>query len=121
MLYSASSVSQIPLCPLPYGRPDSNSGTNRVRRRLQLCRLVDVASTTVRVDIDTRDRINALAEAAGISSAELLERALATYEERTFWSEYQAAVADLRADPEAWAAAQGERAAWDRAIGDGLA
>jgi predicted transcriptional regulator len=80
-----------------------------------------VTSTTVRVDLRTRDRINALAEAAGISSSELLARALASYEERTFWSEYQSAVADLRADPDAWAAEQDERAAWDRAAGDGLA
>lgn len=80
-----------------------------------------MTSTTVRVDLRTRDRINALAEAAGISSSELLARALATYEERAFWSEYQSAVADLRTDPEAWAAEQDERAAWDRAVGDGLA
>jgi hypothetical protein len=73
------------------------------------------------VDLRTRDRINALADAAGISSSELLARALASYEERTFWSEYQSAVSDLRADPEAWAAEQDERAAWDRAAGDGLA
>ena len=80
-----------------------------------------MTSTTVRVDVSIRDRINALAEAAEISSSELLARALASYEERTFWSEYQAAVAGLRADPEAWAAEQDERAAWDRAVGDGLA
>ena len=80
-----------------------------------------MVSTTVRVDLRTRDRINALAEAAGISSSELLARALAAYEERMFWSEYQTAVADLRGDPEAWAAEQNERAAWDRAAGDGLA
>ena len=73
------------------------------------------------MDLRTRDRINALAEAAGISSSELLARALTTYEERTFWSEYQSAVADLRGDPEAWVEEQDERAAWDRAVGDGLA
>lgn len=80
-----------------------------------------MTSTTVRVDLSTRDRINALAEAAGISSSELLARALATYEERTFWAKYQSAAADLRVDPEAWATEQDERAAWDRAAGDGLA
>ncbi len=80
-----------------------------------------MTSTTVRIDLHTRDRINALAAAAGISSSELLTRALATYEERTFWSEYQSAVADLRANPQAWAAEQDERAAWDRTAGDGLA
>jgi predicted transcriptional regulator len=80
-----------------------------------------VGSTTVRVDTDTRNRINALAQAAGISSSELLARALAAYEERTFWSAFEAAAADLRADPEAWAKEQDERAAWDQAVGDGLA
>lgn len=78
-------------------------------------------STTVRVDVEIRDRINSLAKAAGITGSEVLVRALEAYEDRAFWNDYQAAAVSLRADPDAWAAEQAERAAWERTSGDGLA
>lgn len=55
--------------------------------------------TTVRVDSDARDRINALGAAVGVTSNELLARALAAYEGSAFWSDFQAAAAKLRVDP----------------------
>lgn len=79
-----------------------------------------MATTTVRIDVQLRERINSLARAAGVSSGELLTQALAAYEERAHWALFEDAAEALRADPDAWAAEQDNRRLWDRSAADGI-
>lgn len=50
----------------------------------------------------------------------VLEQAVEEYRRRTFFDQLNAGYAALRADPEAWAAEQAERAVFEQANADGL-
>ena len=77
-------------------------------------------STTIRVSEKTRATIHDLAHNAGVPMAELVERAIEQYRRQQILDAANAQYAALRADPEAWAEVEAERAIWDATLLDGL-
>jgi predicted transcriptional regulator len=77
-------------------------------------------STTIRVSEKTRDTLHALAHDIGASMAEVVEQAIEAYRRQRVLDAANAQYAALRADPEAWAEVQAERAVWDVTLSDGL-
>lgn len=62
-----------------------------------------MATTTIRVDLDTRDRLRAIAERQGRTLTEVTRDAVKELERREFARRAIEDVARLKADPEAWA------------------
>jgi predicted transcriptional regulator len=79
-----------------------------------------MATTSVRIDEATRDKLRRLAEEAGVPMREIIERAIEHYRRQRFVEEANAAYAALRADSKAWREELQEREAWDAALGNGL-
>ena len=77
-------------------------------------------STTIRVSEKTRATLHSLARDAGIPMAEVVEQAIEAYRRKRILDAANAQYAALRADPEAWAEVQAERAVWDVTLADGL-
>jgi predicted DNA-binding protein len=77
-------------------------------------------STTIRVSEKTRATIHDLARNAGVPMAELVEQAIEQYRRQQILDAANAQYAMLRADPEAWAEIESERAIWDVTLLDGL-
>jgi hypothetical protein len=75
---------------------------------------------TIAVSEMTRQQLHELATQSGRSVAEVLARAVGEYHSRQFWEAVNRGYAELRADPEAWAAEEAERRAWDATLMDGL-
>ena len=76
--------------------------------------------TTIKVSVETRDRLKYLADQDRLTLDAELARALDQVEEARFWEGVRADYARLQADPQEWAAYVGELAEWDRTAGDGL-
>jgi predicted transcriptional regulator len=79
-----------------------------------------MSEATIPVSEGVRQKLQVLAEQSGRSVAEVLERAVEEYHARQFWEAVNRGYAELRADPEAWAAEEAERRAWDGTLMDGL-
>jgi predicted transcriptional regulator len=62
-----------------------------------------MATTTIRVDVETRDRLRAIAEAKGRTLSETTRDAAAELERAELIREIRESYARLRADPEEWA------------------
>jgi predicted transcriptional regulator len=77
-----------------------------------------MASTTIRLDVTTRDRLRAIAERRRTSLTETLEAAVRELERKELALQVKADYARLRADPEAWADYVAELDAYP--AGDGL-
>jgi predicted transcriptional regulator len=77
-------------------------------------------STTIRVSEKTRDTVHDLARNVGVPMAEIVERAIEQYRRQHILDAANAQYAALRADPEAWAEIEAERALWDATLADGL-
>ena len=77
-------------------------------------------STTIRVSEKTRDTLHALARDVGVPMAEVVEQAIEAYRRQRILDTANAQYAALRADSEAWAEVQTERAVWDVTLTDGL-
>jgi predicted transcriptional regulator len=77
-------------------------------------------STTIRVSEKTRDTVHDLARSIGVPMAEIVERAIEQYRRQQILDAANAQYAALRADPEAWAEIEAERAIWDATLADGL-
>jgi predicted transcriptional regulator len=77
-----------------------------------------MASTTIRVDEQTRDRLSAIAEEQGRPMTAVVDDAVEALERRLFFEHYNARYAELRADPSMWQEIQDERAAESGAITD---
>lgn len=75
-------------------------------------------STTIRVSFDTRDRLAALADATGRPMTRVLDEAVDALERKIFFDALNRRFEELRSDPEAWDAIEGERVAEDRAAQD---
>ncbi|MGQ0464421.1 MAG: hypothetical protein ACT4QG_03770 [Sporichthyaceae bacterium] len=75
-------------------------------------------STTVKLTVATRDRVNALGEATGQTAEQVVATALDEYERALFFQEYRDAVlARSAAEKGAYDA---EFAEWDQTVRDGL-
>ena len=77
-------------------------------------------STTIRVSEKTRDTVHDLARNVGVPMAEIVEQAIELYRRQHILDAANAQYASLRADPEAWAEVEAERAIWDVTLADGL-
>lgn len=79
-----------------------------------------MSDTTIAVSAVAGRQLRELARRSGRLPEELLERAVAEFHARAFWDAVEAGYAALRADPDAWAAEEAERALWDATLLDGL-
>jgi hypothetical protein len=76
--------------------------------------------TTIKVSVQTRDRLKRLADEDHLTMDAELAQALDKAEEARLWEGVQADYARLQADPQEWAGYVSELAEWDQAVGDGL-
>ena len=76
--------------------------------------------TTIKVSVQTRDRLKRLADEDHLTMDGELARTLDKAEEARFWEGVRADYARLQADPQEWADYVSELAEWDYAVGDGL-
>ncbi len=79
-----------------------------------------MAEIVIPVSEGARQKLQELAAQSGRPIAEVLERAVEEYHSRQFWEAVNRGYAELRADPEAWAAEEAERRAWEGTLMDGL-
>lgn len=79
-----------------------------------------LSTTTIRVSLKTRDRLQELARRSGVSMQEVVEQALDLYRRQQLLAATNTAYAALRAEPDAWQNHQAERAEWDATLNDGL-
>lgn len=80
-----------------------------------------MSSTTVRLSEETRVILRELSRQSGASMGLVIERAVECYRRQQLLEAANAGFAALRADPEAWAAEEAERRAWDATVSDDLA
>ena len=76
--------------------------------------------TTIKVSVQTRDRLKKLADDDHLTLDAELARALDKAEEARLWEGVKADYARLQADPYEWADYTGELAEWDGTSGDSL-
>ncbi|HWG11771.1 MAG TPA: hypothetical protein VG268_00720 [Streptosporangiaceae bacterium] len=76
--------------------------------------------TTIKVSVETRDRLKRLADEDDLTLDAELARTLDKVEETRFWDGVRSDYARLQADPEEWADYTSELAEWDHTTGDGL-
>lgn len=77
-------------------------------------------SETIQIHSATHAKLKRMAELAGESFTELLDKAVEAYRRQRFLAKCDAEYGQLRADPAAWSAEQSERQKWDTALGDGV-
>lgn len=75
-------------------------------------------STTIRVSVDTRDRIAALADKSGKPMNAVVDDALDALERRRFFDAFNQRYAELHDDPESWADVEAERTREARTLRD---
>jgi len=75
---------------------------------------------TVRIEPVAHAALSSIARSKSLSLTEALSRAVESYRREVFLEAMVSGFEELRADPEAWAGEQAERAAWDATMGDGL-
>lgn len=78
-------------------------------------------STTIRVDVATRDRIAALARLTGQPMTAVIDEAMDALERRRFFEQFNNRYAELRRDDDVWAEIEAERAAEAGALRDSSA
>jgi hypothetical protein len=76
--------------------------------------------TTIKVSVQTRDRLKRLADEDQLTMDGELARTLDKAEESRFWEGVRTDYARLQADPQEWADYVNELAEWDPAVADGL-
>ena len=79
-----------------------------------------MATTLIRVPAETHARLQRLAGELGQPLGQVVETALEHFERARMLTDFNAAFARLRADPEASANDDAELAAWDSTLLDGL-
>jgi hypothetical protein len=79
-----------------------------------------MSTSTVPISETAHRILLELAEQTGLTATEVLDKALDAYQRKLFFEQLNAGYAELRADPEAWAALEAERKLWDSTLMDGL-
>ena len=79
-----------------------------------------MASETVRIHPHTHTKLRQLADDAGESMPDVLEKAVDAYARRRFLELLNQDFAALRGDAKAWQGETAEREAWDSTLADGL-
>ena len=78
------------------------------------------ATTTIRVDRETRSKLTELARRAHKPIGQVVAEAVERYEEDQFWAEYQAGYARIKEDPQKWSEWNAELNRLDGVVADGL-
>lgn len=76
---------------------------------------VAAGTTTVRVSVETHEKLRWLADEMGAPLQQVLDKAVELYRRQVFLEKANEEYARLRADPEAWAEELAERELWERA------
>lgn len=76
--------------------------------------------TTIKVSVQTRDRLRKLADQDHLTLDAELAQTLDKAEEARFWAGVRADYARLQADPQEWGDYVSELTEWDHTAGDGL-
>ena len=76
--------------------------------------------TTIKVSVETRDRLRRLADEDRLTLDAELARTLDKAEEARFFAGVRADYARLQASPQEWGDYAAELAEWDHVTGDGL-
>jgi hypothetical protein len=76
--------------------------------------------TTIKVSVQTRDRLKRLADEDHLTMDAELARTLDRAEEARFWAGVRTDYARLQADPQEWGDYMSELAEWNHTAGDGL-
>src|SRR5262249_48890599 len=100
------------------------NGERRGSQRANRCaivpeRLVEgkhMAESNTPISETSRARLEEMASWAGVSVAEIRERAVNEQYDRRFWDAVNAGYAALRADPSTWAEIESERRLWDNTL-----
>jgi predicted DNA-binding protein len=79
-----------------------------------------MATTTIRVPTEVREKLAELSKSEGRSIGQLIQRFVAEYEEQRFFKQLAEDFRRLQSDPEEWADYQRELAEWDAVLMDGL-
>jgi hypothetical protein len=79
-----------------------------------------MSTPTVRISEVSHRILRELAEQSGQTMTDVLDKAIDAYRRKLFFEQMNAGYAELRADPQAWAAAEAERKLWDATLMDGL-
>ena len=77
-------------------------------------------ASSVRISADANAILDRLVDRLGGSKRKVVERAIASLEQRLFHDEVKQAFATLRLDEAAWNEYMAEVALWDRLASDGL-
>jgi hypothetical protein len=75
--------------------------------------------TTVRIREETREVLRELERQTGQGPQDLLARAVDQFRRSLILAETNIAYGALRADPDAWAEVEAERAEWEATLADG--
>ncbi len=78
------------------------------------------ATATIRVTPETRDRLNRISAARGISAGELVDELASAAEEHALLESMARHYEELRSDGAAWELHRAEVVAWDAVAGDGV-
>src|SRR3954454_9387925 len=78
------------------------------------------ATATIRVTPETRDRLNRIGVARGMSAGELVDELASQAEDQALLEAMESHYDQLKLDPEAWELYRAEVTAWDTTAGDGL-
>jgi hypothetical protein len=78
------------------------------------------ATVTIRVTPETRDRLNRIGAARGISAGELVDELASEAEETALLESMARHYDELRSDQEAWDLRRAEIIAWEAVAGDGI-
>ena len=79
-----------------------------------------MASTTVRISMETIEALRELADQLGEPMQKVLSRAVEAYRRHYILEKSNAAYAALRANPEGWQEGRKERQEWDFTLADGV-
>jgi hypothetical protein len=79
-----------------------------------------MSDPAVPISESARRKLDDLARRSGRPVVDVLDQAVEEFYRRQFWEQTNAAYAELRADPAAWAAYQAELRLWDGTLMDGL-
>jgi hypothetical protein len=103
----------------PGALPTCSTGSSR-RERSDRYTWSMTEMTTIKVSVQTRDRLKRLADEDQLTMDGELARTIDKAEEARFWEGVRADYARLQADPQEWADYVSELAEWDPAVADGL-